>query len=83
VVFVNPYTNPERDEEKLKDLAKKRFPIKYDPHVFSLAGAAYRDLVENQVNQSIIITGESGSGKTSMGRLAIKYLTMASSSKRG
>jgi len=34
------------------------------PALFKLAEEAYIDMVKNQKNQSIIISGESGAGKT-------------------
>lgn len=62
IVFVNPYDKTEVDEEKLEGLRTKGFPVTNDAHIYSLAGEAYRDMVENGINQSIIITGESGAG---------------------
>jgi hypothetical protein len=35
-----------------------------EPHLFSVAEDAYRSLVREGRNQSIIVTGESGAGKT-------------------
>ena len=44
------------------------------PHVYSLAHAAYQRLVSSHTPQSIIIAGESGSGKTESTKLVLQYL---------
>ncbi|XP_019453619.1 PREDICTED: myosin-2-like isoform X2 [Lupinus angustifolius] len=44
------------------------------PHVYAMADAAYSDMLRDEVNQSIIISGESGSGKTETAKIAIQYL---------
>ncbi|KAK7262716.1 hypothetical protein RJT34_30293 [Clitoria ternatea] len=43
-------------------------------HVYSLADAAYNKMIRDEVNQSIIISGESGSGKTETAKIAMQYL---------
>nr|XP_016487607.1 PREDICTED: myosin-2-like isoform X2 [Nicotiana tabacum] len=49
-----------------------------DPHIYSVADAAYSQMMEDEINQSIIISGESGSGKTETAKYAIEYLAMIS-----
>jgi myosin heavy subunit len=34
------------------------------PHIFAVADDAFINMTENAVNQSVIISGESGAGKT-------------------
>ncbi|GAB4849560.1 hypothetical protein Ancab_004354 [Ancistrocladus abbreviatus] len=44
------------------------------PHVYAMADAAYTEMIRDGVSQSIIISGESGAGKTETAKLAMQYL---------
>jgi len=53
------------------------------PHIFAIAEGAYQGMVQSGVNQSILITGESGAGKTENTKKVISYFaTICSSGKR-
>lgn len=47
----------------VKKYAGKRLGL-LPPHIFAIADDAYTNMSENTINQSIIISGESGAGKT-------------------
>ena len=50
------------------------------PHVFAMADEAFRNLVEEGQNQSILVTGESGAGKTENTKKVIQYLAAVATS---
>ncbi|KAJ2077608.1 Myosin type-2 heavy chain 1 [Coemansia sp. RSA 988] len=48
-----------------------------DPHLFAIAENAYRGMVQDQRNQTIIVYGESGSGKTTSAKYIMRYFAQA------
>ncbi|KAM4551542.1 unconventional myosin-IXb isoform 3-T4 [Odontesthes bonariensis] len=51
---------------------------KLKPHIFAIADVAFRAMLSRQVNQCIVISGESGSGKTESSSYLIHCLTALS-----
>ncbi|XP_010324342.2 myosin-2-like isoform X1 [Solanum lycopersicum] len=54
-----------------------------DPHVYSIADSAYDRMMEDEISQSIIISGESGSGKTETAKFVMEYLAMLGGGSNG
>ncbi|XP_068102481.1 unconventional myosin-XV [Hyperolius riggenbachi] len=52
------------------------------PHLFAIANVAFTKLMDAKNNQCIIISGESGSGKTEATKLVLRYL-VAVNQRRG
>ncbi|CAJ0933603.1 unnamed protein product, partial [Mesorhabditis belari] len=63
-VVINPYKKlPIYSEEIIEEYkGKKRHEM--PPHIFAIADSAYRKMLQEREDQSILCTGESGAGKT-------------------
>ena len=44
------------------------------PHIFAIADAAFHALVQNGINQCVVISGESGSGKTEATKMLLYHV---------
>ncbi|KAK8496327.1 hypothetical protein V6N12_019886 [Hibiscus sabdariffa] len=44
------------------------------PHPFAIADAAYRQMIKEQISQAILVSGESGAGKTESTKMLMQYL---------
>ena len=79
-VVVNPYKRfPIYSPTVVKMyLGKRRNEV--PPHLWAITETAYRNMLTNHKNQSMLITGESGAGKTENTKKVISYLAMVASS---
>lgn len=59
--------------EQIKDY-KGRELFENMPHVFAIADAAHRVLKQRRQNTCILISGESGAGKTEASKIIMKYI---------
>ncbi|KAJ5947397.1 hypothetical protein N7466_000412 [Penicillium verhagenii] len=80
LVTINPYCPlPIYTNEYIK-MYKGRGREETRPHIFAMADEAFRNLVEEGENQSILVTGESGAGKTENTKKVIQYLAAVATS---
>uniref|UniRef100_A0AC35UCJ3 Myosin motor domain-containing protein n=1 Tax=Rhabditophanes sp. KR3021 TaxID=114890 RepID=A0AC35UCJ3_9BILA len=54
-----------------------------DPHIYAISEEAYFDMCEYGKNQSIIVSGESGAGKTVSAKFVMRYLATVASAWNG
>lgn len=74
LVTVNPYCPLPIYTNEYINMYKGRNREDTKPHIFAMADEAFRNLVEEGENQSILVTGESGAGKTENTKKVIQYL---------
>merc|ERR1711937_955147 len=79
-VVVNPYKRfPIYTQTVVKlYLGKRRNEV--PPHLWAITETAYRNMLQNSKDQSMLITGESGSGKTENTKKVIAYLAQVAAS---
>ena len=76
VVVVNPYKRYPLYTVRVSKiyLGKRRNEV--PPHLWAIAETAYRGMLNNKKNQAMLITGESGAGKTENTKKVITYLAL-------
>uniref|UniRef100_A0A671WHM6 Myosin, heavy chain 11a, smooth muscle n=1 Tax=Sparus aurata TaxID=8175 RepID=A0A671WHM6_SPAAU len=82
-VVVNPYKMLPIYSEKIIDMYKGKKRHEVPPHIYSIADNAYRNMMQDREDQSILCTGESGAGKTENTKKVIQYLAVVASSHKG
>ncbi|XP_062266934.1 myosin VIa isoform X2 [Platichthys flesus] len=76
LIAVNPYYDLPKlySPETIKQYRGRSLGT-LPPHVYAIADKAYRDMRVLKMSQSIIVSGESGAGKTENTKFVLKYLT--------
>ncbi|XP_072294230.1 LOW QUALITY PROTEIN: unconventional myosin-Vb [Eucyclogobius newberryi] len=76
LVAINPYDQLPLYGEEVIDAYSGQDMADMEPHIFSVAEEAYRTMTREEKNQSIIISGESGSGKTVSAKFTMRYFAV-------
>uniref|UniRef100_A0A3B5MNU0 Myosin, heavy chain 14, non-muscle n=1 Tax=Xiphophorus couchianus TaxID=32473 RepID=A0A3B5MNU0_9TELE len=81
-VVVNPYKNLPIYTESIVEMYRGKKRHEMPPHIYAISEAAYRSMLQDREDQSILCTGESGAGKTENTKKVIQYLAHVASSVR-
>ncbi|XP_077064507.1 myosin-XVIIIa isoform X2 [Siphateles boraxobius] len=74
MVIINPISAPSMYSEKVMHMFKGCRREDTAPHIYAVAQSAYRNLLTTRQDQSIVLLGKSGSGKTTNCQHLVQYL---------
>uniref|UniRef100_A0A1I7YGR8 Myosin motor domain-containing protein n=1 Tax=Steinernema glaseri TaxID=37863 RepID=A0A1I7YGR8_9BILA len=81
-VVVNPYKRLDIYNEGIIAAYKGKKRHEMPPHIYAIADAAYRSMLQEHEDQSVLCTGESGAGKTENTKKVIQYLASVAGAAR-
>uniref|UniRef100_A0A672LTI9 Unconventional myosin-Vb n=1 Tax=Sinocyclocheilus grahami TaxID=75366 RepID=A0A672LTI9_SINGR len=73
LVAINPYEQLQIYGEEVINAYTGQNMGDMDPHIFAVAEEAYKQMARDEKNQSIIVSGESGAGKTVSAKYAMRF----------
>ncbi|XP_046719567.1 unconventional myosin-XVIIIa isoform X10 [Silurus meridionalis] len=74
IVVINPISAPSMYSEKVMHMFKGCRREDTAPHIYAVAQSAYRNLLTTRQDQSIVLLGKTGSGKTTNCQHLVQYL---------
>uniref|UniRef100_A0A4W5N4D7 Myosin heavy chain 6 n=1 Tax=Hucho hucho TaxID=62062 RepID=A0A4W5N4D7_9TELE len=81
-VTVNPYKWLPVYDQSVVNAYRGKKRSEAPPHIFSISDNAYQYMLSDRENQSVLITGESGAGKTVNTKRVIQYFASIAASGR-
>jgi len=81
VISVNPYQNLSVYSHSIIEKYYGRSTYELPAHIYGVAESAYRSMKTFQEDQCILITGESGSGKTESSKIIMQYISAVTDNK--
>ncbi|KAI9090825.1 P-loop containing nucleoside triphosphate hydrolase protein [Phlyctochytrium arcticum] len=78
LVAVNPYKKLPYFTEKEIEIYNGSASYEHPPHVYAVADKMFQSMITDEENQCVIISGESGAGKTESAKLIMNYIAAVS-----
>lgn len=78
---VNPYQWLDNYTQDIREKYSKHYRYQLPPHVYGISAQAYRGVRDNRRNQSILVSGESGAGKTETVKILMGHIANIASMK--
>ena len=83
LVSVNPFRDLGIYTDQVLDSYRGKNRLEMPPHVYAIAESAYYNMKAYSDNQCVIISGESGAGKTEAAKRIMQYIASTSGSTSG
>ncbi|XP_062547760.1 myosin heavy chain, muscle-like [Armigeres subalbatus] len=81
-IVINPYKRWPLYTLRVAKMYRGKRRNEIPPHLFAISDGAYVNMLTNKDNQSMLITGESGAGKTENTKKVIAYFATIGASKK-
>ena len=78
LISVNPFKQMNYFTDKEVDMYQGAATYENPPHIYALADNMYRNMMIDNENQCVIISGESGAGKTVAAKYIMDYISRIS-----
>ncbi|KTW30754.1 hypothetical protein T552_00466 [Pneumocystis carinii B80] len=78
LISINPFQDLGIYTEEILHSYRGKNRLEGKPHVYAIAESAFYNMIEYKENQCIIISGESGAGKTEAAKRIMQYITSVS-----
>ncbi|CAG8478778.1 2502_t:CDS:10 [Paraglomus occultum] len=82
LIATNPFQPVSLYSQDIIQAYSGKKPGELEPHVFAIAEDAYRCMIRDQKNQTIVVSGESGAGKTQSAKYIMRYFASVDDKER-
>ncbi|PVU95808.1 hypothetical protein BB561_001576 [Smittium simulii] len=82
LVAMNPFARVQLYSQDILEAYAGQVRGELEPHLFAIAEDAYQGMVRDNRNQTIIVSGESGAGKTVSAKYIMRYFASAHEDSR-